>query len=71
MRTLSGHAHRVNTLALNCDYVLRTGAFQLGVPSQTDDGKQAICMYVCMYMCLYIDSYMIYCMYVCEQICRQ
>eukprot|EP01036_Dinobryon_divergens_P033268 gene33268-43016_t len=30
VRTLSGHAHRVNTLALNCDYVLRTGAFQLG-----------------------------------------
>ena len=52
MRTLSGHAHRVNTLALNCDYVLRTGAFQLGVPSQTDDGKQAICMYVC--ICVYI-----------------
>ena len=38
VRTLTGHAHRVNTLALNCDYVLRTGAFQLGVPSQTDDG---------------------------------
>ena len=30
VRTLSGHAHRINTLALNCDYVLRTGCYQLG-----------------------------------------
>jgi ribosome assembly protein 4 len=30
IRTLTGHAHRINHLALNCDYVLRTGAFQLG-----------------------------------------
>ena len=30
VRTLTGHAHRINSLALNCDYVLRTGAFQLG-----------------------------------------
>jgi WD40 repeat protein len=29
VRTLQGHAHRVNTLALNCDYVLRTGAISL------------------------------------------
>ena len=29
VRTLLGHAHRVNTLALNCDYVLRTGAISL------------------------------------------
>lgn len=40
IRTLSGHAHRINTLAINCDYALRTGAFELGkqilpdVPSQ-------------------------------------
>ena len=27
IRTLGGHAHRVNTLALNTDYVCRTGAF--------------------------------------------
>lgn len=26
-RTLEGHAHWVNTLALNTDYVLRIGAF--------------------------------------------
>lgn len=26
-RTLEGHAHWVNTLALNCDYVVRTGPF--------------------------------------------
>lgn len=29
VRTLSGHAHRINSLALNCDYVLRTGPFEL------------------------------------------
>ncbi len=29
VRTLTGHAHRINTLALNCDYVLRTGATSL------------------------------------------
>jgi ribosome assembly protein 4 len=27
IRTLSEHAHWVNTLALNTDYVLRTGPF--------------------------------------------
>lgn len=27
-RTLHGHAHWVNTLALSTDYVLRTGAFE-------------------------------------------
>ena len=26
-RTLQGHAHWVNALALNTDYVMRTGAF--------------------------------------------
>ena len=26
-RTLDGHAHWVNTLALNSDYIIRTGAF--------------------------------------------
>lgn len=29
-RTLQGHAHWVNTLALSTDYVLRTGAFEPG-----------------------------------------
>ena len=27
MRTLKGHAHRINTLALSCDYVCRTGPY--------------------------------------------
>lgn len=27
-RTLQGHAHWVNTLALSTDYILRTGAFE-------------------------------------------
>jgi len=38
VRTLSGHAHRINSLALNTDYVLRTGPFQLGLPPPTLDG---------------------------------
>jgi len=39
-RTLSGHGHWVNTLALNTDYVLRTGAFNhLGqAPDDPDEG---------------------------------
>lgn len=28
-RTLQGHAHWVNTLALNVDYVLRTGPYKI------------------------------------------
>jgi ribosome assembly protein 4 len=32
VRTLSGHAHRINTLALNCDYILRTGYHEIGKP---------------------------------------
>lgn len=27
-RSLTGHAHWINTLALNVDYVLRTGGFE-------------------------------------------
>ena len=27
VRTLSGHGHRVNALALSCEYVCRTGPF--------------------------------------------
>ncbi len=30
VRTLTGHAHRINSIALNCDFVLRTGPFRLG-----------------------------------------
>jgi ribosome assembly protein 4 len=29
VRTLTGHAHRINTMALNCDYVLRSGVHSL------------------------------------------
>lgn len=35
VRTLSGHGHRINTLALNCDYVCRTGSYELSVPSSS------------------------------------
>ena len=35
VRTLSGHAHRINSLAMNCDYVLRTGAHQLGIKDKS------------------------------------
>ena len=34
-RTLQGHGHWVNYLALNTDYVMRTGAFD---PVQTNEG---------------------------------
>lgn len=30
VRSLTGHAHRINSIALNCDYTLRTGPYQLG-----------------------------------------
>lgn len=30
-RTMTGHAHWVNNLTLNTDYVLRTGPYFLGV----------------------------------------
>lgn len=40
VRTLSGHAHRINTLALNCDYVLRTGCYQLGGPKLDRQGAE-------------------------------
>lgn len=36
-RTLEGHAHWVNTLALNVDYVLRTGPVQLGLAANKID----------------------------------
>ena len=35
VRTLSGHAHRINSLALNCDYVIRTGSYELGPKSSS------------------------------------
>lgn len=35
VRTLTGHAHRINTLALNTDYVIRTGSFQIKVGSKS------------------------------------
>ena len=34
VRTLAGHAHRINSLALSCDYVLRTGSYELGAVSK-------------------------------------
>lgn len=42
VRTLSGHAHRINSLALNTDYVLRTGPFQLGSPQPTLDEDESV-----------------------------
>lgn len=38
-RTLEGHAHWVNTLALNVDYVLRTGSFHLGKDKETNEDR--------------------------------
>src|SRR3546814_1221690 len=36
VRTLSGHAHRINSLALSCDYVCRTGPFDFEYHRITD-----------------------------------
>ncbi|CAM9233040.1 unnamed protein product, partial [Ectocarpus fasciculatus] len=42
VRTLTGHAHRINSLALSTEYVLRTGAYQLGEPlPATPEERQA------------------------------
>jgi ribosome assembly protein 4 len=37
VRALVGHGHRINTLALNVDYVCRTGPFT------TSTGSQSFC----------------------------
>ena len=39
VRTLTGHAHRINTMALNCDYVLRSGVHSLDTLSKKDVSK--------------------------------
>ena len=43
IRTLSDHAHWVNTMALNTDFILRTGPFdQTGkVPANDEEGSSA------------------------------
>lgn len=48
VRTLSGHAHRINHLALSTDFVIRTGAFSLGetIPeSDADRQSKALVRY--------------------------
>jgi hypothetical protein len=37
IRTLSEHAHWVNTMALSTDYILRTGAFDPTAKAPKDD----------------------------------
>jgi len=40
VRTLTGHGHRVNTIALNCDYACRTGPFDHnGYKQFSNDGE--------------------------------
>lgn len=39
-RTLEGHAHWVNTLALSTDYVLRTGPFDPVNPAQNSNDRK-------------------------------
>lgn len=41
VRTMSGHAHRINSLALNCDYVCRTGSFNLGINTAPESMNSA------------------------------
>jgi ribosome assembly protein 4 len=45
VRTLSGHAHRINSLALNCDYLTRTGDFEMGrAPSKNKQEAQELAL---------------------------
>ena len=48
VRTLTGHGHRINTLALNCDYVLRTGSYTLSMDkaavSVSDECRQEVAL---------------------------
>jgi ribosome assembly protein 4 len=41
VRTMSGHAHRVNALALNCDFVCRTGCYELSRPTTSASSSSA------------------------------
>lgn len=41
VRTLTGHAHRINSLALSCDYVLRTGYHEFGGEGEGAGGGEA------------------------------
>ena len=41
VRTMSGHAHRINSLALNCDYLFRTGAFEIGMKVKPSSPAEA------------------------------
>eukprot|EP01084_Bolivina_argentea_P289076 496293_1 len=42
VRTLTGHAHRINTMALNCEHALRTGPFGFKSPpfSSQEEGQK-------------------------------
>ncbi len=42
-RSLEGHGHWVNTMALNTDYVLRTGAFEPGNMITSDRSLTSMC----------------------------
>ena len=42
-RTLSGHAHWINTLALNVDYILRIGSYSAGNKSAFETDIENVC----------------------------
>ncbi len=44
VRTLMGHAHRINTMALNCEHALRTGPFGFKAPpfSSPEEGQKIV-----------------------------
>ncbi len=44
VRTLTGHAHRINTMALNCEHALRTGPFGFKSPpfSSQEEGQKIV-----------------------------
>ena len=42
VRTLTGHGHRVNTLALNCEHACRTGPFDHNGFKQFNSDEEAL-----------------------------
>lgn len=56
VRTLTGHAHRINCLALSCDYVLRTGSYELG-DTEVINNIHTILYSYCYLFILYVSQF--------------
>lgn len=57
VRSLEGHGHRINHLALSTDYVLRSGPFDHTGEGYTDMDAGTFLLSVCSFVCL--SSYVI------------